>query len=87
MPRSKNGVRPAAHPRGKSGVLAEVGKTLYGNHIVGLSALLDVSDKTIRRWLDGGSPIPDRVWMTLADALNERGHKLEALASKLAPYL
>lgn len=69
-------------PRGKSGLLADSGKALYGVHYhVPLATLLGVATKTLRRWLQHVSPIPDRVWADL-DAEFDKAEK-KALSLRL----
>lgn len=49
-----------------AGLLRQVGETLYGDRWrVGLSDALEVTDRTIRRWIVGGQDIPDGVWREL----------------------
>jgi hypothetical protein len=89
MGRPRNGLpRPPAHPRGKSGLLAAIGIALYGEHgyVVPLAKLLDVTDKTVRRWLDGGT-IPGTAWYVLQGEAERRSCTLNAYALKIDQYL
>lgn len=56
-------------------ILAQAGKALYGDvwhsH---LSNALEVSPRTVRRWMFGSEPIPPGIWRDVNILLQERIH-------------
>lgn len=67
-----------------SRLLVESGEALYGP--LWQSALardLDVSDRTVRRWVAGTSPVPAGLYIDLLRLTQERTATLDALASRL----
>lgn len=81
---------PAA-PRGKSGLLHDIGRARWGeNYVTAMAAKLMLSRKTVRRMLDGVSPIPDAVWADLYHDLDNsilRQKKLRTQAFEHARLL
>ena len=65
-------------PRGKSGLLAEIGEELFGStYVIGLSKLTGVTTKTVRRWLDDTHPVPPWVWACLSKACTAKITRLK----------
>jgi hypothetical protein len=67
-----------------SRLLVECGEALYGP--LWQSALardLDVSDRTVRRWVAGTSDVPAGLYTDLLRLTQERAEKLDALARRL----
>lgn len=67
-----------------SRLLVESGEALYGP--LWQSALardLDVSDRTVRRWVAGTSPVPAGLYIDLLRLTQERAAALDALAGRL----
>lgn len=65
-------------------LLVEAGEALYGP--LWQSALardLDVSDRTVRRWVAGTSPVPAGLYIDLLRLTQERAAVLDALAGRL----
>lgn len=64
--------------------LAAIGQALYGPvWQKALSDALDVSDRTMRRWLKGEFIIPDGVWDELTAICQTRGAAIFHWASSL----
>lgn len=64
--------------------LREAGVALYGPMFqLALGDALDVSDRTIRRWINGEYPIPDGIWPELAALCRDSSKALTELAAKL----
>lgn len=71
-------------------LLRRVGASLYGSRWqVALAGDLNVSDRTMRRWVSGEWPVPDRAWGELRQLVTARrtalGHvavELEAMAEE-----
>lgn len=60
-----------------SSTLADIGTALFGPFWHSpLAALLNVSPRTLRRWLAGESSIPIGVWPELAKACQARSVRL-----------
>lgn len=67
-----------------SRLLVEAGEALYGP--LWQSALardLDISDRTVRRWVAGTSPVPAGLYIDLLRLTQERAAVLDALAGRL----
>lgn len=65
-------------------LLRAVGEALYGPQWhKNLADDLRISDRTIRRWLAGSTPIPDAVGVELADLCRKRGAILASLEKTL----
>lgn len=63
--------------------LAIIGTALYGpNWQTPLSIALEVSDRTVRYWVEGRA-IPDGVWADIAELCRARAAALDELAGKL----
>ncbi len=66
-------------------LLRRVGEALFGLRWQSALAIeLDVSDRTMRRWVSG-DPIPHGVWGELRDLVVVRGHVLAAIYEELDP--
>lgn len=64
--------------------LATVGEALFGPlWQTPISQALDVSDRTVRRWAAGDTPVPDGVWSDIAGLCAARGKSLSKWAEKL----
>lgn len=62
------------------------GEALFGTHWrVELGAALNVSERTVRRWVAGDFEIPDGAWQDLKRLLVERGKDLRDLAAAIKP--
>ena len=62
--------------------LTEIGEALYGAFFrPQLAEVLGVTDRTLRRWLAGTSPIPARIWPELAGACVARAVRLHEVAN------
>lgn len=62
--------------------LRRAGELIHGpTHVNALAETLNVSPRTLRRWLTGAAPIPPTLATDLANALRNRAIELEALAS------
>jgi len=60
--------------------LAAVGRALYGDRWqTSLARDLNVTDRTMRRWLVGESPIPDGIEGELKQALIKRSEEVDGL--------
>jgi DNA-binding transcriptional regulator YiaG len=58
----------------------EMGRALYGEMWQSETArALGVSDRTVRRWLSNGKPVPDGVEGEMVRLLGERVEKIEQL--------
>jgi len=70
--------------RNGSVLLREIGVTLYGNGWEGQVAKdLAVDPRLVRRWINGGTMIPDAIWPRLRKKLQFRKLALEALVERL----
>ena len=68
-----------------SRLLHEAGEALWGPRWqVEMSRELAVSDRTVRRWAAGVTPVPGGVWVDLLRLSQERAAALDALAGRLA---
>ncbi len=66
-------------------LLRRVGEALYGPRWQSALAIdLDVSDRTMRRWV-AGDQIPHGVWGELRDLVDARGIALAAIYEELDP--
>ncbi len=66
-------------------LLRRVGEALFGPRWQSALAIdLDVSDRTMRRWV-AGDQIPAGVWGELRDLVVVRGHVLAAIYEELDP--
>jgi hypothetical protein len=64
--------------------LRRIGEALYGERWqTPLAGDLDVSDRTIRRWLDGSRAIPESLPGELARLIAARTARLQQLAAEL----
>jgi hypothetical protein len=60
------------------------GRALYGPQWQSeLARSLEVSDRTVRRWIKGDSEIPEGVWSDLRILCMERAQRLYQIAQKL----
>ena len=67
-----------------SRLLTECGEALYGPQWQSaLARDLDVSDRTMRRWVAGASELPDGLYLDLLRLTQERAAKLDSLAPRL----
>jgi len=63
-----------------SKLLSEVGETLYGSRWqTDLSRALDVSDRTVRRWVAGTDDVPPGVYDDLQRLLTEKAAKINTM--------
>lgn len=67
-----------------SSFLAECGESLFGTKWrVDLAQALDVSERTVRRWAAGTSPVPGDVWTEIDALLSNRAKRLRDLSSAI----
>jgi len=67
-----------------SRLLKRCGEALYGHRWqTEVSRDLDVADRTVRRWLDGSSDVPDGVYLQLLSMCQERSAELDDLIAIL----
>ena len=67
-----------------SRLLKRVGKALYGPRWQSeVARNLEVSDRTIRRWVDGSYDVPDGVYLELLGLCQERAAELDELIEVL----
>lgn len=67
-----------------SRLLVECGEALYGPRWQSeLARDLQVSDRTMRRWVAGTTDVPDGLYLDLLRLTQERGAVLDALAPRL----
>lgn len=67
-----------------SRLLVECGEALYGERWQSeLARDLGVSDRTVRRWVAGATPVPSGVFVDLLRMVTERQVTLDALALRL----
>lgn len=67
-----------------SRLLKRCGEALYGSRWQSEMARdLKVSDRTVRRWVDGSSDVPDGVYLELLGLCNERAAELDDLIAIL----
>jgi hypothetical protein len=65
-------------------MLAECGESLFGTKWrVDLGQALGVSERTVRRWAAGSSPVPDDVWTEIGALLFNRAKRLRDLANAI----
>lgn len=64
--------------------LAECGESLFGQKWrVELAQALGVSERTVRRWAAGTSPVPGDVWIEINSLLSSRAKRLREMAALL----
>lgn len=64
--------------------LARAAFLLYGpNHIDALTRLFDVDRKTVYRWRNGLTPVPDYVWAPLKIALMKREKDIATMLEEI----
>ena len=67
-----------------SRLLVDAGEALYGPQWkYALARDLDVSDRTVRRWVAGAYPTPSGVYLDLLRLTQERAASLDAMAARL----
>jgi hypothetical protein len=67
-----------------SRLLKQCGQALYGPRWQSEVARdLGVADRTVRRWVDGSSDVPDGVYYELLGLCTERAAELDDLIAKL----
>ncbi len=67
-----------------SRLLQRCGEALYGPRWQSeIARDLDISDRTIRRWVSGASDVPDGVYLQLLSMCQERAAELDELICKL----
>jgi len=67
-----------------SRLLKRVGEALYGPRWQSEVARdLEVSDRTVRRWVDGSYDVPDGVYLDLIRLCQERSAELDELVEML----
>lgn len=67
-----------------SRLLKRCGEALYGPRWQSeIARDLQVSDRTVRRWVDGSSDVPDGVYLDLHRLCTERAAELDVLLEKL----
>jgi len=67
-----------------SRLLKRCGEALYGERWqTSLARDLNVADRTVRRWVDGSSDVPDGVYLDLHRLCTERAAELDDLLEKL----
>lgn len=68
----------------RDGLLEQCGEALYGSlWQTELSRALGVSDRTVRRWASGKTPVPRAVWDEIASVMDARSEMLQILADYL----
>jgi hypothetical protein len=61
--------------------LGQIGNELYGScWQVRLARDLNISDRTVRRWVAGKSPVPSWVWYRLRELLRKQSFFLRNMA-------
>ena len=76
----KSSVPKAGPPRR----LARAAFLLYGpHHIEHVARLFDVDRKTVYRWRNGVTPVPDYVWPALKIALYKREKDINAMVNEI----
>lgn len=69
-------------------LLGAAASLLYGDHWQSaLAALLDVNDRTVRRWVAGDSAVPDSALAAIADRLAKRRGEIAVMRSRLVKEL
>ena len=64
--------------------LNQIGNELYGScWQVRLAKRLDVTDRTIRRWVAGDTPVPPWVWNRLRELLYEHSQICTDIADRI----
>lgn len=64
--------------------ISQCGIALYGEYWVGaLSQELGVSDRSLRRWVNGTVPIPDGVWRDIHALMVEKRTLLDAAIAEI----
>lgn len=64
--------------------LIEVGKALFGPHWpTPLADALNVAPRAVERWANGSRPIPETIWLEIADLCRSRGAALQRWANRL----
>lgn len=64
-------------------LLVAIGEALYGHHWqTSLSAKLDVSERTMRRWIASGE-VPTGVWRDLVVSLADRREVINSLMKEV----
>lgn len=67
-----------------SRLLVEAGEALYGTRWQSdMARDLDVSDRTVRRWVAGTSDVPAGLYLDLLRLTQERAAALDAIADRL----
>lgn len=67
-----------------SRLLKRCGEALYGPRWQSeLARALHVSDRTVRRWVDGSTDVPDGVYLELLSMCQERAAELDDLIEVL----
>ena len=67
-----------------SRLLVETGEALYGPRWQSeLARDLDVSDRTVRRWVAGTTDVPQGIYLDLLRLTHERAAVLDALGPRL----
>lgn len=65
-------------------LLKRIGEVLFGEHWqTPISELLDVSDRTIRRWANGSLVVPKGVWNELFVRLDVQRDNINHLIEKI----
>lgn len=65
-------------------LLARVGTVIYGPHFVHAVARdLDVSPRTVERWIGGQHPVPDRIYIELGMIAARRMVDLQTLIDEM----
>ena len=65
-------------------LLADTGRSLYGDRWQSqLARDLEVTDRTMRRWIAGDTPLPDGVYIDLLRLVIERAQDLDDLTDRL----
>jgi hypothetical protein len=67
-----------------SRLLKRCGEALYGSRWQSeIARDLRVSDRTVRRWVDGSNDVPDGVYLELLSLCSERAAELDDLIAEL----
>lgn len=64
-------------------LLRRIGEALHGERCqTGLSEDLDVADRSVRRWINEGYPVPKGVWKELFIKLDMRKDEIDFLIGR-----
>jgi len=66
-------------------MIRAIGGSLFGYPVAdNLARGLEMNRRTVQRWLNGQNAVPDNVWETLAEMVNDRLQEMQRLSQALA---